>query len=79
MGARAKRQKEGQDAFRAKVYANADWKCESCGSTQGLHAHHIVPRSRGGKHVPSNGACLRFSCHSRVHDHTLEGWERWVG
>ncbi len=39
--------------------------CFECGSTDDLHAHHVVPRSLGGK----NTVPLCGRCHGLVHEH----------
>lgn len=77
-GRRAEREEEALKAFRGVVLHRAGWACERCGRTHGLHAHHILPRARGGKHDPANGACLCSRCHGQVHDHVVEDWRRWV-
>ncbi len=43
--------------------------CESCGNTQKLHAHHILPKSKFPHliHDISNGKCLCKKCHELVH------------
>jgi len=40
--------------------------------TGGLHVHHILPRSRGGKHDLANLATLCLGHHAYVHDHPKE-------
>lgn len=48
-------------------------KCEVCGSTQQLHAHHIVPweYSIKGRTDLENGQCLCNNCHKMMHDTIL--------
>lgn len=42
--------------------------CRGCGSgRQGMHAHHIVPRSQGGDDVAANIVPLCAHCHERWH------------
>ena len=43
--------------------------CKSCGSTQELHAHHILPKSTHPHliHDISNGMCLCKDCHTALH------------
>lgn len=61
------------DEIRKKVYKNANYTCQICGSSGGkqgdseLHAHHKIPISNGGSHQMSNLECLCSGCHSRVH------------
>lgn len=45
------------------------WKCQEpgCGSTDGLHAHHIKPQALGGKNVLENGVTLCRSHHYARH------------
>ena len=33
-----------------------------------IHAHHIIPKSAGGKDDPENGLPLCFECHMNLHD-----------
>lgn len=54
--------------------------CRKCLKTTKLHgvvmhAHHIIPKSAGGKDDPENGLPLCFDCHMSLHDkiwHTAE-------
>lgn len=78
MGARKKRTQSAETAFRLTVLKRASHACERCGSTQNLHAHHRVPRSRGGTHEPDNGHCLCGGCHALVHDHRIDDWRDWI-
>lgn len=43
------------------------YKCEECGSSDELDAHHIVPKSKGGKHTVSNLKILCKVCHVSQH------------
>lgn len=38
--------------------------CIYCGSPKNLQMAHFVPRSRGGKGVETNLACLCVACHA---------------
>lgn len=40
--------------------------------------HHLVSRARGGSHDACNGVALCRPCHTAIHDHTAEDWERWI-
>lgn len=77
-GKRAQREAEALAAFRSAVLARGRCEVEGCKRTKNLHAHHIKPRSRGGKHDPSNGIAVCFEHHRAIHDHSLEGWSRYV-
>lgn len=64
---------EDWDRRREVVYRRDKYQCQNCGrrgSSRGnaeLHAHHIVPKSKGGSHNPSNLVTLCQQCHSAVH------------
>jgi len=61
------------DSRRKTVYQRDDYTCQNCGAMGGpqghaeLHAHHIVPKSRGGTHSTSNLISLCSECHNTVH------------
>lgn len=42
-------------------------KCEVCGASGTLHAHHIKPRKDGGTDKPSNLLLVCSSCHKSIH------------
>ena len=77
-GARARSEAEAAAHFRDTVLRRSGSACERCGARKPLHAHHIVPRARGGSHDPQNGLALCARCHSGVHDHTAPDWETWI-
>jgi len=60
-------------ARRRQVYERDEWTCQNCGRQGGpfgnveLHAHHVVPKSRGGSHRPTNLVTLCADCHDAVH------------
>ena len=62
---------------RRMVYRRDDYTCQRCGAEGGgdgdveLHAHHIIPKSRGGSHSLNNLTTLCYSCHNAVHDHHI--------
>lgn len=69
---------KSRSAWRAEVLERDDWMCRLTGSTdddwhlscQGpLHAHHVLPRSRGGKDDLGNGLTLCSWHHTFVHSH----------
>jgi hypothetical protein len=41
--------------------------CFECGSAESLHAHHVVPRSKGGTKTVD----LCSACHAKVHGRNL--------
>ena len=61
------------DSLRHRVYDRDDWCCSNCpaqGRHKGnaeLHAHHIVPISKGGTHEISNLTTLCKKCHDSIH------------
>lgn len=63
------------DSRRRQVYERDDYTCQNCGASSHqdesitLHAHHIVPKSKGGSHSLSNLVSLCDDCHSRIHPH----------
>ena len=66
------------DSRRRKVYKRDDYTCQNCGVQGGpygnieLHAHHVVPKSRGGTHEVSNLISLCIECHNAVHNKNSE-------
>jgi hypothetical protein len=46
-------------------------KCRRCGSYNGVQVHHVIPRSKLGKHVVENLMCLCVTCHHGVHNGQL--------
>lgn len=65
------------DQRRRRVYERDGWTCQHCGNQGGdygdheLHAHHVVPKSRGGNHELSNLITLCGACHNAAHDHYI--------
>jgi len=63
------------DKMRRQAYKRDDYTCQNClvkGGAKGdveLHAHHIVPLSKGGNNTLSNIKTLCRNCHSLIHDH----------
>ncbi|QTA79211.1 HNH endonuclease domain-containing protein, RRXRR domain-containing [Desulfonema limicola] len=50
-----------------------DYKCQNCNKKNiRLEAHHIIPRSMGGKDTIKNLITLCESCHEKVHDGEIE-------
>ena len=46
------------------IKRRAGFRCEECGNTKQLDAHHIRPVDRDGKNSLENGKCLCRDCHS---------------
>ena len=46
-------------------------RCVICGSTMGLHIHHVIFRSQGGKTSIDNLMTLCYRCHAIVHSDKL--------
>lgn len=61
------------DTRRKDVYQRDDYTCKNCGAMGGsrgnaeLHAHHIVPKSKGGTHKRSNLKTMCSECHKAIH------------
>lgn len=59
---------------RKKVYKRDNYTCQNCGERGGpygdteLHAHHIIPKSKGGSHDLDNLETLCKYCHDKVHE-----------
>jgi 5-methylcytosine-specific restriction endonuclease McrA len=56
---------------RNRVLERDGWRCQECGSMEGLEVHHMKPRSRRGGDVMHNLITLCASCHGKCH-----GWRR---
>jgi hypothetical protein len=65
------------DSRRKKVYQRDEYTCQNCGIQGGprgdaeLHAHHIVPKSKGGTHNTSNLKTLCRDCHNAIHGNSV--------
>ena len=55
--------------WRDEVIEHAMHKCERCGSTVNLNAHHIKHFAQFPmlRYVPENGMCLCEKCHRQLH------------
>jgi hypothetical protein len=69
--------------LRSQVYERDNYSCQNCGIKGGsggeveLHAHHIVPLSRGGNNILSNLTTLCESCHGNIHPHLRDDSEQY--
>ena len=70
------------DARRRHVYQRDDYRCANCATQSGpyadgngvpLHAHHVVPLSRGGTNRVENLITVCESCHNDIHTHDITG------
>jgi hypothetical protein len=52
-----------QSTFRTAVLRRSGGRCERCGSTDRVEAHHRRGVAAGGTHDPRNGEALCWSCH----------------
>lgn len=50
-------------------------RCIRCGSYEGVQVHHIIPRSKCGKHTLDNLMCLCHNCHMGIHDGKVNMYE----
>ena len=68
-----------KDAEWANAIKERDgWCCTECGSTEGLHAHHIKPVILGGKNTLDNGRTLCTACHGNKHSGKNSGKYLWL-
>lgn len=62
------------DSRRREVYERDGYMCQNCGrslrnrSDLELHAHHIVPISKGGSHAKTNLSTMCSECHDAIHN-----------
>jgi 5-methylcytosine-specific restriction endonuclease McrA len=52
---------------RTRVPERDGWRCQECGSMEGLEVHHIKPRSQLGGDVMHNLITLCVDCHGKCH------------
>ena len=53
--------------LRIRVLGRDGWRCQECGSMEGLEVHHMNPRSHLGDDVVDNLISLCVSCHGKRH------------
>jgi hypothetical protein len=51
---------------RAKTHERDGYRCTSCGATEALNVHHIIPRREGGTDDLDNLIVLCRKCHSKT-------------
>lgn len=65
------------DKRRREVYTRDEYICQNCSAGGGkkgnseLHAHHVVPISKGGSHQKGNLITLCSECHEAIHFDTM--------
>ena len=72
--------------LRQKVYRRDGWACALCSNPQGIQAHHMIPRSKGGKDTEMNLITLCTYCHFAIHGDALDAkndaerdyWQKWT-
>lgn len=52
--------------IRKKCYERDNNSCTQCGSSENLHAHHIIPRRAGGVDELENLVTLCAKCHGKI-------------
>ncbi len=58
---------ESYRLLRQAVLQRDRWRCQSCGSVEGLEVHHIISRGQLGDDVEDNLITLCWSCHRKTH------------
>lgn len=73
IGKKGKAHRLRMDLLRPTVFARALWRCEfpGCGS-ECHHAHHVLPRSRGGPDTLENLIAVCFTHHQWIHAHPID-------
>lgn len=75
VGMKGKAHRERMDLLRPTVFARALWRCEAriedvC-LGEAHHAHHVLPRSRGGADTTENLIASCHACHAWIHAHPI--------
>src|SRR5699024_9337077 len=62
---------------RDKIFEDENNCCQSCGD-KATQIHHVMPRSRGGRGVYTNGMAVCNSCHTVIHKNNkvLKHWQK---
>ena len=71
--------KERDTIWSDRVKMRARGKCEKCGKTLRLQAHHIFSRRYGAtRHLLLNGVCLCAGCHLFWAHYKPEEFRDWI-
>ena len=68
---------KGWKSLSEKTKKRDYWECQRCGSMGGpegdstLHAHHILPKSKGGEDQIENLITVCHECHEQIHGHPI--------
>jgi hypothetical protein len=64
--------------WQCAVFARDKCECQHCGSSQKLHAHHIIGwnENESLRYEVSNGLTLCSGCHTRLHSVGRKGWNK---
>lgn len=79
-GAKVSKYQRERASFQSKEWSKAvrerDGKCVDCGSTERLHAHHIVAWRKNAalRYEVSNGVSLCAPCHQQRHKNEFPDW-----
>ena len=66
-----------QSKIRRQCFERDKYHCRHCNNTNGLHPHHIVYRSAGGKDELDNLVTVCWICHRQIHDGFLAVNASW--
>jgi 5-methylcytosine-specific restriction endonuclease McrA len=66
-GPRLKLDPKNYAIVRTRVLERDGWRCQECGSKEGLEVHHMKPRSQLGGDVIDNLITLCVICHGKCH------------
>ena len=64
---RLKLSAEDYNLLRQRVLERDGWRCQNCGSSENLHAHHLAKRSQLGDDALDNLITLCANCHHNHH------------
>jgi hypothetical protein len=64
---RLRRDAAAHRRFAAAVKKRDGYRCQRCGATERLIAHHVKPLQEGGTHHVANGITLCVDCHAPEH------------